>query len=803
MYSYPILIHPPKISKLQETVPVLEIFKQPAPPKSKDEQPTRFDFVTLIPIALATIAGAILFSKFGLFIIAIGCFSFSGVAFWNYSTYPKRFGKFEKVQQVYQGKLNKYLKAKELHEREQALLSSAEGIAKYRKDKILELLAKTPTTDGFHVNENQGSSEQMFKEHLIHFFCNRIFIDQRVNNAKNFLPFVPDFIYIDTNINVHIDIEIDEPYSFIGREPVHYQDKDLERNQFFSDRGWLVLRFSEEQVVRYPDSCCKFLAHVVSKFVEEIDLSAFDSVPDLASQPQWTLGEAREMLLRDYRKTYLHLLPKWIRQKPVFEPELPSESFTPSEYQQKIFDFILNGTGDGIVIAVAGSGKTKTLVEASKLVAGKNAIFLAFNKSIASELSERLHGKMKAKTLNSLGFDIVQKALGKCRIVSDKYRKLANEFGKGETLARLVDLCRHTLISSENLEEVLQLGAIYGFNAIEVKEVFPLIKDVLAAGIEMAQTKKVIDYTDQIWLPIVLNLQLKQPYQWIFCDEAQDFSPCQLEMVLGCKAAEGRILFVGDPQQAIYGFAGADSQSIEKIAKRTEATSLPLSICYRCPTSHLDLARAIVPHIEARPDAIEGVINEIDLDSLHKYVQSGDLIVCRLNAPLIKACLSLIVKGINARLSNNELIEDLENMVYDVEKQKNFSLEQFGKHLKNYQHERESRLDPKKEMSKIYNLRDKLDMISLVYERYEQLEGIEDLCTSLRGIFTKDSHDFVRLSTIHGAKGLEANRVFILHPDKLPLERAGQQDWEDQQEQHLHYVALTRAKQELWLVKGK
>jgi len=615
---------------------------------------------------------------------------------------------------------------------------------------------------------------------------------------------VPDFIYIDTNINLHIDIEVDEPYAFKEREPVHYQDKDLKRNQFFSDRSWLILRFSEEQVVRYPDSCYKFLAQVVSKFVEEIDLSAFDSIPDLASQPQWTLGESREMLLRDYRQTYLHLLPKRIYEQPVYEPELLSESFSPSEYQQKIFDFILNGTGDGIVIAVAGSGKTKTLVEASKLVAGKNVIFLAFNKSIASELSNRLHGKMKAKTLNALGNDIVQKTLGKCRIVSNKYLKLANDFGKGETLAKLVDLCRRALISPDNLEEVVQEAAKYGINAIEVKEVFPLIKDVLAAGIEMARTKKVIDYTDQIWLPIALDLRLNQPYQWIFCDEAQDFSPCQLEIVLRCKAAEGRILFVGDPQQAIYGFAGADSQSIEKIAKRTEATSFPLSICYRCPKTHLDLAIAIVPHIEARPDAIDGVVKEIDLDSLHKYVQPSDLIICRLNAPLVKACLSLVVRGISARLSSNDLSKELEEMVYAVGRQKNFSLEQFGKHLQSYQRERESYLDTKNEMSKIQSLKDKLDAIRYCYQSFEQLDSIEDLSKTLMGLFGKDSKgDFVQLSTIHSAKGLEANRVFILHPEKLPLERVGQLDWEKQQEQHLHYVALTRAKQELWLVKGK
>jgi DNA helicase-2/ATP-dependent DNA helicase PcrA len=77
---------------------------------------------------------------------------------------------------------------------------------------------------------------------------------------------------------------------------------------------------------------------------------------------------------------------------------------------------------------------------------------------------------------------------------------------------------------------------------------------------------------------------------------------------------------VGDPKQAIYGFAGADCRSVEKIKARTQATELPLSICYRCPISHLDKAREIVPQIEARPGAPAGVIAEIPYDEVSDVV---------------------------------------------------------------------------------------------------------------------------------------------------------------------------------------
>ncbi len=63
-----------------------------------------------------------------------------------------------------------------------------------------------------------------------------------------------------------------------------------------------------------------------------------------------------------------------------------------------------------------------------------------------------------------------------------------------------------------------------------------------------------------------------------------------------------------------------------------------------------------------------------------------------------------------------------------------------------------------------------------------------------------DTKAAIWLSTIHRAKGLEANRVFFLNPSQVPHPKAVM-DWEKVQEMNCKYVALTRAKQTLFFVK--
>ena len=54
----------------------------------------------------------------------------------------------------------------------------------------------------------------------------------------------------------------------------------------------------------------------------------------------------------------------------------------------------------------------------------------------------------------------------------------------------------------------------------------------------------------------------------------------------------------GDSKQAIYAFAGADTQSVQHLTKEYDLKQLPLNICYRCPENVVKLARLIVPQLE-------------------------------------------------------------------------------------------------------------------------------------------------------------------------------------------------------------
>ena len=120
-------------------------------------------------------------------------------------------------------------------------------------------------------------------------------------------PYTPNFAYINSSLKLHIDIELDEPYAHNIKEPTHYLGawKDNNRNDFFLDKGWLVIRFSEEQASRHPKSCCKTIASVIAQVLgDDSVLNQFVNVPNLRTMQQWTQSEAEDMAASNYRNKY-------------------------------------------------------------------------------------------------------------------------------------------------------------------------------------------------------------------------------------------------------------------------------------------------------------------------------------------------------------------------------------------------------------------------------------------------------------------------------------------------------------------
>ena len=148
-----------------------------------------------------------------------------------------------------------------------------------------------------------------------------------------------------------------------------------------------------------------------------------------------------------------------------------------SSYQLGIFNAIENGASNIIVNAVAGSGKTFTIVEACKRLGLKerDVQFLAFNKSIATELQGKLKGYANVSTSHSFGFSVIKAVNPKVRVDNMKYNNLISEsvytlsnhitpdtdrskvYGFCQNVLSILNLCRVNLIQYGEIEEIRKI----------------------------------------------------------------------------------------------------------------------------------------------------------------------------------------------------------------------------------------------------------------------------------------------------------------------------------------------------------
>jgi len=509
-------------------------------------------------------------------------------------------------------------------------------------------------------------------------------------------------------------------------------------------------------------------------------------------------------------------------------------AFDASRYQEAIFRFQEEDTRDAFVNAKAGSGKTTTLVQcALRLPAAKreHAIFVAFNKHIADELAQRLPEGLVARTIHSLGREAIKNYVNPnddWKVERYKYKHLARLYsvsiglnpyspaGKAlaSTIEQMMGFVMVTLTDPNDKEGLNAIATHYDIIVEDWNTIYDAVPKLLTWGFIGTETpdgdgryysiEECVSFDEMLYLPTYLDLPITQ-YDMIYCDEAQDLSAAQREIVLKMRSPGGRIFFVGDPNQAIYGFAGADSRSVKAILDRTQAVELPLSICYRCPKSHIRLAQAIVPEIQAHSAAAEGSVEEIHVSHLANTVRVGDLILCRTTSPLISTALHLIEADISAKVRGRDIGNSLINLVDSVEKMAEFTFSRFSECLGLFQ-DRMIEQYRRKDFSdlEIEAINDRVDSLLAIFRRKSELgklRTVAGLRASIENIFS-DEREAVTLCTVHRAKGLEAERVFLLEEDMMPHPKATEPH-EIEQEWNLRYVALTRAQKALYFVRNQ
>lgn len=496
-----------------------------------------------------------------------------------------------------------------------------------------------------------------------------------------------------------------------------------------------------------------------------------------------------------------------------------------SHYQQAVFDWMAQGRGNGLVNAVWGSGKSTLLVGCVNRVSPKDkAAILAFNVHISESMQRRVTkdgrsaiplSRIKVGTANAVGHAILVRHFegDVPEVNQDKYRQIARQLIEQTSvhedeqgaayafLSRLIELTQSTLTdpTPENVNKLYQYyGLDYEVDSLPIEKVLPLASKALEMGERAAKNNRQISYTDQLWLPHIWELPAF-PKQWLFVDEIQDANPAQLSLYKKMIASDGRALFVGDERQSIMGFAGADPQMWSKVKREFKTTSLPLSVCYRCPTSHLDLARAIAPQVEPRDGANEGTIASLHPAEIKNIVQPGDLILCRFTAPLVSLCLKLLINDSTlARVRGRDIASSIIAMAKRASRKRAWV--EFVDALNSYIEAEVERLKRECADSQLEALQDRYHAILACYRAFgHECRNLVEFGSRIQRLFTDESAP-VTLSTIHRAKGDEADRVFVLGANELPVIRENAPEWQKEQEINLMGVAITRAKSELFLV---
>jgi superfamily I DNA/RNA helicase len=298
-------------------------------------------------------------------------------------------------------------------------------------------------------------------------------------------------------------------------------------------------------------------------------------------------------------------------------------------------------------------------------------------------------------------------------------------------------------------------------------------------------------------------------YDFIMIDECQDLNKAERELVLKCFKMGTRLVAVGDENQSIYSFSGADPESFNILKSLPNTECLPLSISYRCPKNVVEFAQKLVPSIEYNENNKN--LGEVKYNVPLSDIEDGDMILCRNNAPLIQVYNEFLKLGKKAFIRGKDIGTNLKTLVKSVRQEKiNADCREDGLFVRLYDDlfvtrnnimER-SAIDAKTAMTSPI-IENKLDMIKALEILSEGLNTTDELIAKIDDIFPKrDKKDGISLSTIHKAKGLEANNVYIACNSLMPSSSA-KKDWEILQEHNLIYVAYTRAKNILGFIDEK
>lgn len=484
-------------------------------------------------------------------------------------------------------------------------------------------------------------------------------------------------------------------------------------------------------------------------------------------------------------------------------------AFTPTKEQRDIQQWVdnnINFGGSLVVQAVAGSGKSSTIVWITNgLSKDVSWIMTSFGRFSVRDLKSKSIYKDNIRSYNSFGYMGVRKAYPGVIFDEEKIDKIIA--GKTEDkyikwpVKKLVSMVKNLALRNPPDDTLYSISKEYD---IDLKDdegfydyrdrVFDLAHYCLDKSFQM---KEMVDFDDQIWFPIHDENIVMPQLDLLLCDEVQDTNRAQMLMVQKAIHKDSVLIGVGDEKQSIFAFRGADDTAMPKLVKHFNADTLPLSISWRCSQAIGEWVNKTFPDMvfNVSPNAVPGAIRNIDFKNITEQAGVGDMIVSRVNAPLVPIAFKYLRRGIKVTIQGRDIGKSIVSL---IRKQKAFDIQTLFRKLSDFKDKESLKF---MELNKPHKVVDLEDKISTILALSEGASTPDDIIRRAESIFS-DEVDGVLLSTVHRAKGLEANNVYIVRPDLFPHPKATSET-DLKQESNILYVAGTRGRSDLVWVHGK
>lgn len=513
----------------------------------------------------------------------------------------------------------------------------------------------------------------------------------------------------------------------------------------------------------------------------------------------------------------------------------------PSQYQTAIRTAATTTDNHLIVCARAGCGKSTTAlwvlaaILAAAAAVGRiigRVVFLAFNKDVADSLADKVPADSTARTTHSFGKSAIDRAFPRAKMHVQKvyevidqlipevenspteYRRPVRDLVKAAKNAALLPSQRDAIADLiDNPAAPLDIS-----DDIDRDTLVDYVVKVLTLGLPKGGVLKSYDFEDMLYIPAVCNIHI-DGCGFVAVDESQDFCPSQLILIEKLINAGARVMMVGDEFQSLYAFRGADSKAFERLARLLEltdrkATRLMLPVNYRSTKAIIRHAQEIVPDIQFHPDAPEGVEpDNIGKAEFLANVKPGDAVLCRVNSGLVECAVHLLRAFKPVRVAGREEIGmRLMRLVDELGAEgkgrgrtvNNLPVVALLTKLSEYEDAQTAKMQNNPKMKwRLESIRQNCECIRFLATAPNTTTAA-DIKRLINTLFPDDdtpNSKVITLSTIHRAKGLEWDIVYVICPEKLPHPLA-ETDEQKQQEWNALYVVRTRPRKELHYVDG-